>query len=57
VVGTGPSIGNGEAGLLASVTGVRFSIVSGGIACILGAGLLAILFPRYRNYDASNPSA
>jgi MFS family permease len=57
VVGTGPSIGNGEAGLLASVTGVRFSIVSGGIACILGAGLLAIFFPRYRNYDASNPSA
>jgi MFS family permease len=57
VVGTGPSIGNGEAGLLASVTGVRFSIVSGGIACILGAGLLAILLPRYRNYDAANPSA
>lgn len=56
VVGTGPSIGNGEAGLLASVTGVRFSIVSGGIACILGAGVLAILLPRYRNYDAANPS-
>jgi MFS family permease len=56
VVGTGPSIGNGEAGLLASVTGVRFSIVSGGIACILGAGLLALLLPRYRNYDAANPS-
>ena len=57
VVGTGPSIGNGEAGLLASVTSVRFSIVSGGIACILGAGLLALLLPRYRNYDAANPSA
>ena len=57
VVGTGPSIGNGEAGLLASVTGVRFSIVSGGIACILGAGLLALVLPRYRRYDAANPSA
>jgi MFS family permease len=57
VVGTGPSIGNGEAGLLASVTSVRFSIVSGGIACILGAGLLALLLPRYRNYDAANPAA
>jgi MFS family permease len=56
VVGTGPSIGNGEAGLLASVTGVRFSIVSGGIACILGAGLLALVLPRYRRYDAANPS-
>ena len=56
VVGTGPSLGNGEAGLLASVTSVRFSIVSGGIACILGAGLLALVLPHYRIYDAANPS-
>jgi MFS family permease len=52
VVGTGPSLGNAEAGLLASVAGVRFSIVSGGIACILGAGLLAIVLPKYRRYEA-----
>jgi MFS family permease len=57
VVGTGPSLGNAEAGLLASVTGVRFSIVSGGIACILGAGILALVLPRYRRYDAAEPSA
>jgi MFS family permease len=56
VVGTGPSLGNAEAGLLASVTGVRFSIVSGGVACILGAGLLAVVLPRYRRYDATHPS-
>jgi MFS family permease len=56
VVGTGSSLGNAEAGLLASVTGVRFSIVSGGIACILGAGLLALVLPRYRRYDAANPA-
>jgi MFS family permease len=56
VVGTGPSLGNAEAGLLASVTGVRFSIVSGGIACIIGAGVLAMVLPRYRRYDAANPS-
>lgn len=55
VVGTGPSLGNGEAGLLASVTSVRFSIVSGGIACILGAGVLAVLLPRYRRYEAASP--
>ena len=29
VVGTGPSLGNAEAGFLASLTSVRFSIVSG----------------------------
>lgn len=56
VVGTGPSLGNAEAGLLASVTSVRFSIVSGGIACILGAGLLALVLPRYRRYDAAQPA-
>lgn len=57
VVGTGPSLGNGEAGLLASVTGVRFSIVSGGVACIVGAGVLALLLPRYRRYDAASPAS
>lgn len=57
VVGTGPSLGNAEAGLLASVTGVRFSIVSGGIACIIGAGILALVLPRYRRYGAAEPSA
>jgi hypothetical protein len=36
---------------------VRFSIVSGGIACILGAGILALVLPRYRRYDAAEPSA
>jgi hypothetical protein len=56
VVGTGPSLGNAEAGLLASVTSVRTSIVSGGIACILGAGLLALVLPRYRRYDAAEPA-
>lgn len=56
VVGTGPSLGNAEAGFLASLTNVRASIVSGGVACILGAGLLALVLPRYRRYDAANPS-
>jgi MFS family permease len=57
VVGTGPSLGNAEAGLLASITSVRFSIVSGGMACILGAGLLALALPKYRRYDAAVPAA
>jgi MFS family permease len=52
VWGTGPSLGNAEAGLVASFTSVRFSIVSGGIACMVGAGVLALLLPRYRRYEA-----
>jgi MFS family permease len=56
VWGTGPSLGNAEAGFLASLTTVRTSIVAGGVACILGAGLLAIVLPRYRRYDAADPA-
>jgi MFS family permease len=52
VWGTGPSLGNAEAGFVASLTSIRTSIVSGGVACILGAGLLAFLLPSYRRYDA-----
>jgi MFS family permease len=55
VVGTGPSLGNAEAGFLASLTTVRTSIVSGGVACIVGAGILALLLPRYRRYEAPPP--
>ena len=45
------ALGNLEAGAVASLVGLRFSIVSGGIACI--AGTLAIVaalpaFVRYR---------
>jgi hypothetical protein len=36
---------------------VRTSIVSGGIACIVGAGVLALLLPRYRRYDAKEAAA
>jgi MFS family permease len=55
VWGTGPSLGNAEAGFVAALTSIRTSIVSGGIACILGAGVLAFVLPRYRRYDASRP--
>jgi MFS family permease len=55
VWGTGPSLGNAEAGFLASLTTVRISIVSGGVACIVGAGILALLLPRYRRYGAPPP--
>jgi MFS family permease len=55
VWGTGPSIGNAEAGFVAALTSIRTSIVSGGIVCIVGAGVLALVLPRYRQYDASRP--
>jgi MFS family permease len=52
-VAAAPSLGNLEAGALASATSLRFSIVSGGVACVVGCGLLALAFPALLRYDAN----
>lgn len=54
VVSGGPRLGDLEAGLVASLTSVRFSVVSGGLACVLGAMAIGRWMPeldRYRNGD------
>jgi MFS family permease len=48
---TGPYLGNAEAGLVASLIGLRASVVSGGVMCVLGSGLLALLLPAFIRYD------
>lgn len=48
---TGPYLGNAEAGLVAGYFGLQFSIVSGGILCVLGCGVLAALLPKFIRYD------
>ena len=48
---TGPMLGNAEAGLAASIFGLRTSIVSGGVLCVLGTGLLALALPGFIRYD------
>jgi MFS family permease len=48
---TGPYLGNGEAGLVASLFGLRASVVSGGVMCVLGSGLMALLLPAFLRYD------
>jgi MFS family permease len=48
---TGPYLGNAEAGFVAARFGLGFSVVSGGALCILGAGALALLLPRFIQYD------
>jgi MFS family permease len=47
-----PALGNLEAGAVASVTSLRFSIVSGGIACVVGAVLVMAAFPQLVAYGA-----
>ena len=56
VVASGPELGNLEAGVVASLISVPFSIVSGGLACMLGVGVLAVVAPEFDRYDARRPS-
>lgn len=48
---TGPYLGNAEAGLVASLFGLRASVVSGGVMCVLGAVGLMALLPQFLRYD------
>jgi MFS family permease len=51
VVGNGPRLGNTEAGLVASATSTQFSVISGGIGCVVGIALIARLLPRFVHYE------
>jgi MFS family permease len=51
VVTGGPRLGNGEAGLVAAIGGTRFSVVSGGLGCVVGLGVIATLMPMFRRYE------
>ena len=51
-VASAPTLGNVEAGVVASLTSLRFSIVSGGFACVIGTVVVAALFPALLRYDA-----
>jgi MFS family permease len=52
---TGPLLGNVEAGVVASLAGLRASVVSGGILCVVGVALAALVLPAFRRYDAREP--
>ena len=54
---SGPALGSVESGVVASLTSVSFSVVSGGALCILGVGLLRLFNPGFDRYDARDPVA
>ena len=54
VVTTGPRLGDLEAGAVAALVNPIFSVVSGGIACLVGIAVLAALLPEMRNQRASS---
>jgi hypothetical protein len=52
-VPTGEPLGNLESGLAASLTGsTRIAIVSGGVACLVGAPAVTLALPALWRYDA-----
>jgi predicted MFS family arabinose efflux permease len=52
VVTSGPRLGDVEAGAVAGLAGARFSVTSGGLACIVGALGVVAAFPALIRYDA-----
>jgi len=57
VVTTGPRLGDLEAGAVAALVGPIFSVVSGGVACVVGIALLAVALPELRLQRASEEPA
>jgi MFS-type transporter involved in bile tolerance (Atg22 family) len=51
VVTSGPRVGDIESGTVASLTSARFSMASGGIACVVGVGLIVLTFPQLAAFD------
>jgi MFS family permease len=54
VVTGGPRLGDLEAGLVAAAFSPTVSVVSGGLLCIAGTALLALLVPEFRRYHAGD---
>jgi len=57
VVRSRPRLGDVEAGAVASATSPRFSVVSGGLACIAGVAFIVLAFPALAAYGADEDEA
>ena len=51
VVTSGPRFGDAEAAVVAAVAGPQFSVVSGGVMCLLGLIVVVRLFPQLMAYE------
>ena len=52
--GSGPTLGNVEAGAAASLVGLRASIVAGGAVCVAAAAVIALALPALWRYDRAD---
>jgi predicted MFS family arabinose efflux permease len=51
VVEGGPRLGDLESGAVASAVSPQFSVVFGGLLCVAGSLILAVLLPGFRHYE------
>ena len=49
---SGPMLGHLEAGVAAALFGVRASVVSGGVLCVVGVIVCGALLPKFLSFDA-----
>jgi MFS family permease len=56
VVAGGPRLGDLESGAVASLLGTEVSVVSGGLLCLVGVGMLAKRLPRFVRWRGSPSS-
>jgi len=49
---SGPKLGDTESGLIAAAFGITFSVVSGGVLCIIGVGFCCYFFPKFWQYQS-----
>ena len=47
---SGPKLGDTEAGLVAAAFGLSFSIISGGVLCVIGVGVCCYFLPKFWKY-------
>ena len=54
VVTGGPRLGDIESGAVAGATSARFSVLSGGVLCVVGVAAIVVAFPALLHYDAND---
>ena len=52
----GPVLGDVEAGVVGGLAGIPFAIVSGGVACVVAAGVFAVRVRSFATYVRPTPS-
>lgn len=57
VVTGGPRLGDVESGAVAALAGPQTAVVSGGLACLLGVGVIARLMPELSRWTSSSAPA